>query len=1066
MQQTLTSCLPGTGTESSVQSSKSQRPQKQYGSDSVLEADVPEKREKVSEGKIPFGGVSHSQPTDCQRFLETNATITKNGGVIEIPNTGVVLMIPPDALPGCMKHLKIHMRITPRGEIIERETSFSSNSSTVVQLFPCSLKFLRPVRLTLPHCLVLQGTGERKARIFTSRHKKGSGPEWEERTHLSYHLEDTACIILLDSLCWVKFSIDDEIVKAKKLTVYTALRKLQPQDEFAEVHIGYYVDLPEQKKVIEDNRDLIIKQRKSFNFIKTKEKYSLRISLENIYPNEQQFQALQPYLREITHRHIELFVNYSLLYHIGRKPSQAITPLCVFHVSQVDRKEAVQLTIHVKICSDEHNSQVAQSFPLDDYQECYISRKAISTKVGGMLEISNTGIVLGIPPNALPEDKESYEIQMRYIPKRTLKDQGEYSPSYSTAVVEILPNLKLQYPVSLSLPHCLVLQQNIERKARIFGSHHDKGAHPFWEEQKDVSYHVEDTHCILLLNKFSWYTYLIDDEVVKAKKMVVYAAAQKFQSCDDVVRIEIGCYPDLPVRDKEIHRGQNLHIAHTKTLYFVKREEQYPLRISLNDIFPSEWRCRCCCRFPDTHTQEISYRNIWVGLGGSCVYILERTGRTLVWPLCVFTASQEKGYTAVQLAVNFQVMGKVSSTTGSKDNQSESLLKAETIITKAGGELKIEGTGVVLKISPNALKGNNENQLVQMRIIPSRLIEDQVTPFSSNSCTAVEIFPNNIRLRKPAELRLPHCLMLNKIRDRAARILINYQKGSPAIWEEDKNVPHTLDESACMIKLKTFCCVKYYIDDTSVMGKKIRVYTAAREVEENDEVAEVEIGYCPDIPGVGELLRMNPSFTVDSVEKLLFLEKIKSPLQLSLEDISSSQWTCWFPKDKPWDIPFEVVASSIEHSHLFILQKTNEGVGSVICRFTAVQKEGEMAIMLALTVRPKVTQDFDGRATGHAFQEHRKKLKADSGNLTIKLLSRKLREEWKDVCRKLGVEEGKLYREEADNKGNLKEAIYQCLLSWKEDKGDKATFESLRVALVENERSDLAEDITKYEELF
>lgn len=78
----------------------------------------------------------------------------------------------------------------------------------------------------------------------------GSGPEWEEKTHLSYHLEDTACIILLDRLCWVKFSVDDEIVKAKKLIVYTALRKLQPQDEFAEIHIGYYLDLPDQIKVI------------------------------------------------------------------------------------------------------------------------------------------------------------------------------------------------------------------------------------------------------------------------------------------------------------------------------------------------------------------------------------------------------------------------------------------------------------------------------------------------------------------------------------------------------------------------------------------------------------------------------------------------------------------------------------------------------------------------------------------------------------------------------------------------------------------------------------------------
>lgn len=74
-------------------------------------------------------------------------------------------------------------------------------------------------------------------------------PHWEEQSHLSYHLEDTACIVLLDSLCWVKFSVDDEIVKAKKLIVYTAARKLGPQDRIAEIRVGYYLDLPDEKTV-------------------------------------------------------------------------------------------------------------------------------------------------------------------------------------------------------------------------------------------------------------------------------------------------------------------------------------------------------------------------------------------------------------------------------------------------------------------------------------------------------------------------------------------------------------------------------------------------------------------------------------------------------------------------------------------------------------------------------------------------------------------------------------------------------------------------------------------------
>lgn len=106
-------------------------------------------------------------------MLETKATITKNGGVLEIPNTNVTLMIPPDSLPEDMQHCEMHLRIIPREVLKERVTLFSLNSSIVVEILPDSLKFRQPARLTVPHCWVLQGTGERKARIYISHHETG-----------------------------------------------------------------------------------------------------------------------------------------------------------------------------------------------------------------------------------------------------------------------------------------------------------------------------------------------------------------------------------------------------------------------------------------------------------------------------------------------------------------------------------------------------------------------------------------------------------------------------------------------------------------------------------------------------------------------------------------------------------------------------------------------------------------------------------------------------------------------------------------------------------------------------
>ncbi|KAJ8023777.1 hypothetical protein HOLleu_36315 [Holothuria leucospilota] len=412
----------------------------------------------------------------------------------------------------------------------------------------------------------------------------------------------------------------------------------------------------------------------------------------------------------------------------------------------------------------------------------YTSRKTIITKVGGTLEISNTGILLVIPPNALPSDKDEHEIHMRYIPRRAVKDQVKCFSSNSTAVVEIFPNLSLQHSVRLSLPHCLVLQQNLERKAKIFASHHEKGTHLFWEEQKDVSYHIEDTTCIMLLNSFSWYKYCIDDEIVIAKKIVVYTAAQEPKPHDDVVRIEVGCYPDLPGQEEDIPGGQNLVVAHKKILYFLKSEKQHPLQISLNDIFPSGWQCRRTSNFTDTLSKKIPYSKISREFGDSCVYILEKSSHAAGMPLCVFTASQDKDVEmdniAVQLAVNLQVIEKVPPNIGVTGNQCESsLLKAETNITKSGVKLEIPGTGVELKIPPNALEGNGEDHLIGMRIIPCRIIEDQVTSLSSNACTAVEVYPHTISLRQPAKLKLPHCLAFYEDSYLRARIFTNYQIG-------------------------------------------------------------------------------------------------------------------------------------------------------------------------------------------------------------------------------------------------------------------------------------------------
>lgn len=76
----------------------------------------------------------------------------------------------------------------------------------------------------------------------------GSEVKWE-RTEVSYQLYEEYCIIHLRSFCWVKYNIDDKIVEAKKILVYTAKEKIAPDDDVTKIDVAYRLNLPGAKEV-------------------------------------------------------------------------------------------------------------------------------------------------------------------------------------------------------------------------------------------------------------------------------------------------------------------------------------------------------------------------------------------------------------------------------------------------------------------------------------------------------------------------------------------------------------------------------------------------------------------------------------------------------------------------------------------------------------------------------------------------------------------------------------------------------------------------------------------------
>ncbi|PIK38960.1 putative netrin receptor UNC5D-like [Apostichopus japonicus] len=108
----------------------------------------------------------------------------KEGGRLDIPDTGVSLEIPSGAL---VEEQFIQMIIIP-SHLESESLTFASNSSLVVELLPSNMNLLKPAKLTLPHCLVLKKGCEWKAKIYRSHHKEGSEPQWEEQSNTHYEL--------------------------------------------------------------------------------------------------------------------------------------------------------------------------------------------------------------------------------------------------------------------------------------------------------------------------------------------------------------------------------------------------------------------------------------------------------------------------------------------------------------------------------------------------------------------------------------------------------------------------------------------------------------------------------------------------------------------------------------------------------------------------------------------------------------------------------------------------------------------------------------------------------------
>ncbi|XP_071843349.1 uncharacterized protein [Apostichopus japonicus] len=288
-----------------------------------------------------------------EKALGVHSVVSEEGRILEIPGTGVKLDIPPGAIGGkCLIEMKIISNYIQE----ESKSSFTSNTTVVVELLPDNLRLHHRAKLTLPHCLKLKNPVECKAMVFSSHHDQGTQPKWRPKQNALYQLNETNCVIWVESFSWETCQIDDRDVEFKKIQVYAACSQ-DPPTKCIHMELGYYIDLPGKKEIIEKN-DMKILQEKPFPFLKEGQ-LPLKILLEKIRPES--WKCIEDTnQKEISFRKIAMSIENSCPFDFDQVGEED----CTFHF-KASQEETIELRVPYKRLAAPHSDSLSLSLTRD-----------------------------------------------------------------------------------------------------------------------------------------------------------------------------------------------------------------------------------------------------------------------------------------------------------------------------------------------------------------------------------------------------------------------------------------------------------------------------------------------------------------------------------------------------------------------------------------------------------------------------------------------------------------------------------------------------------------------------
>ncbi|KAJ8049346.1 hypothetical protein HOLleu_02054 [Holothuria leucospilota] len=376
--------------------------------------------------------------------------------------------------------------------------------------------------------------------------------------------------------------------------------------------------------------------------------------------------------------------------------------------------------------------------------------------------------------------------------------------------------------------------------------------------------------------------------------------------------------------------------------------------------------------------------------------------------------------------------------------ESASLVAASTI-SREGGTVQIDGTGVELEIPPDAFQDIQGDQRVQITILPNRSFDKTAKCFEDNTTVMVQLLPHNLSLRPAAKLILPHCLKLKNVVNSDVKIFCSYHKtGMEPLWEDvTKSVTFKLLETSCEVHLQRLCAIKYTISGNEVEAKRLKWYALGNKCKEDAKYVTVDIGYHLDLPVENEVYRgkLQDKFLGDSQSFFVFKEEPPSYLSVSLVQVLPV-----------WELrPISAVSMSTSRPRTVLSSKQ-------CCSFTFKRPCSSASLPRCVfeiagdPQQPKYRLNVNFRAL--------QKPVANTNVVTddaLFYLSHGLEDAWKNIGRRLLVDENDL-QEISKRDVSLQLKAYLMLIKWKESVGETAFVEIL-IRVLNDEKTGLAKKL-------